>query len=124
MFQIENYLFFMVHIMLSVRKLVIFMIKMEKACSSLRCDVFCKGKLIGKMEGVNITQWFLKNQYRYTGAFSRFTTTKPELSRSGITVDIIFRDRKIMAKDAAIGWIRGPNKNGTFLAKSIEYSEI
>ncbi|HMK54809.1 MAG TPA: hypothetical protein VK444_08535 [Methanobacteriaceae archaeon] len=97
---------------------------MEKTCSSLKCDVFRNGELIGKMEGVSLTQWFLKNQYRYTGAFSRFTTNKPELSRAGITVDIKFSDLNIMAKNASIGWIKGPNKNGTFSAKSIEYCEI
>ena len=99
------------------------MIKIERTCSSLKCDVVHKGEKIGKMEGVCVTQWFLKNHYNYTGAFSRFVTEKPELSRSGIKVDIVFKDRKIVAKDACIGWIRGPSKNGTFSAKSIEYAD-
>lgn len=99
------------------------MIKMERSCSSLKCDVMHKGELIGMMEGVSVTQWFLKNHYNYTGAFSRFVTSKPELSRSGIKVDIIFTDRNIIAKDACIDWIRGPSKNGTFSAKSIEFAD-
>lgn len=99
------------------------MIKMEKTCGSIKCDVLCDGKVIGEMDGVIITQWFLKNNYRYTGTFSRFTTKNPELSRSGITVDIKFRNSKMMAKQASIDWIRGPSKNGTFLAKNIEYNE-
>ncbi|HHY00893.1 MAG TPA: hypothetical protein GX531_05925 [Methanothermobacter sp.] len=99
------------------------MIKIERTCSSLKCDVVHKGELIGKMEGVSITQWFMKNHYNYTGAFSRFVTDNPELSRSGITVDIVFNDRKIVAKEACIEWIRGPTKNGTFSAKNIEYAD-
>ncbi|MDD3754133.1 MAG: hypothetical protein PHQ17_06240 [Methanobacterium sp.] len=99
------------------------MIKIERTCSSLKCDVVHKGELIGKMEGVSVTQWFMKNHYNYTGAFSRFVTDNPELSRSGITVDIVFNDRKIVAKEACIEWIRGPTKNGTFSAKNIEYAD-
>jgi len=99
------------------------MIKIERTCSSLKCDVLHKGEVIGKMEGVSVTQWFLKNHYNYTGAFSRFITDQPELSRSGIKVDIVFNDRKIVAKDACIGWIRGPTKNGTFSAKTIEFAD-
>jgi hypothetical protein len=100
------------------------MIKMERTCSSLKCDVLHKGIIIGKMEGVNVTQWFLKNHYSYTGAFSRFVTENPELNRSGIKVDIVFNDRNIVAKDACISWIRGPAKNGTFHAKRIEDTNL
>ncbi len=99
------------------------MIKIERTCSSLKCDVIHKGELIGRMEGVNVTQWFMKNHYNYTGAFSRFITDNPELSRSGIKVDIVFNDREIVAKDACIEWIRGPTKNGTFSAKNMEYAD-
>lgn len=100
------------------------MIKMERTCSSLRCNVICEGELIGRMEGVNITQWFLKNRYSYKGSFSKFITKNPADSCSGITVDIIFLDRNLIAKDAKIGWMRAPGKNGTFQASQIEYYEI
>lgn len=99
------------------------MIKMEKTCSSLRCDVLHEGKLVGSMEGVTVTKWFLKNNYRYTGTFSRYKTENPEMNHSGIEVDIIFKDRKIKAKDARIQWIRAPTGNGTFLAGDMEYCE-
>jgi hypothetical protein len=97
------------------------MIKMERTCSSLRCNVVYNGKLIGRMEGVSLTQWFLKNKYSYKGSFSKFITENPADSCSGIIVDIIFLDRKLIAKDAKIGWIRAPGKNGTFHASKIEY---
>jgi hypothetical protein len=98
------------------------MIKMEKTCGSLRCDVLHEGKRIGHMDGVNITQWFLKNRYRYTGTFSRFITEDPSDSHSGIEVDIIFPDKKLVIKDALVEWMKGPCKNGTFHSYKIESS--
>ena len=53
------------------------MLKMERTCSSLKCDVLLEGKLIGIMEGVNLIQWFLKNKYSFKGSFSRFITFNP-----------------------------------------------
>lgn len=100
------------------------MIKMERTCSSLRCDVVCDGKFIGRMEGVSLTQWFLKNRYSYKGSFSKFITENPAYCCSGVTVDIVFLDRNLIAKDAKIGWMRAPGKNGTFQASRIEYYEI
>ena len=100
------------------------MLKMERACSSLRCNVMCNGELMGRMEGVNLTQWFLKNKYSYKGSFSNFITINPADSRSGITVDIIFLDKNLVAKDSRIGWIKAPGKNGTFQASRMEYYEI
>ncbi len=100
------------------------MLKMERTCSSLRCDVMCEGKLIGRMEGVSLTQWFLKNKYAYKGSFSKFITLNPDDCCSGITVDIIFLDRNLIARDAKIGWLRAPGKNGTFQASKIEYNDI
>ncbi len=82
------------------------------------------GKLIGYMEGVTLTQWFLKNKYSYKGSFSKFITFNPDDSRSGIMVDIVFLDKNLIAKDARIGWIRAPGRNGTFQASIMEYYEI
>ena len=97
---------------------------MERTCSSLKCDVLHKGNLIGYMEGVSLTQWFLKNKYRYKGSFSKFITENPANCCQGIIVDIIFSDRKLMAKNARIEWMRSPGKNGTFEASKIEYYDI
>ncbi|AXV37412.1 MAG: hypothetical protein KO217_03560 [Methanobacteriaceae archaeon] len=96
------------------------MIKMERTCGSLRCDVIQNGKKIGRMDGVNVTQWFLKNKYRYTGTFSRFLSNKPEDNYTGARIDIIFNDKKIVVKDAEIEWIKNTTKNGTFHAAGIE----
>jgi len=100
------------------------MIKMEKTCGSPKCSVMHEGKLIGHMDGVGLIQWFLKNKYCYRGSFSRFITDDIELNRQGITVDIIFLDKKLMAKNAKIEWLKAPCKNGTFIAKNIEYCEV
>ncbi len=97
------------------------MLKMERTCSSLKCDVLLEGKLIGIMEGVNLIQWFLKNKYSFKGSFSRFITFNPEDYGAGITVDIIFRDKKLIARNAKIEWIRAPGENGTFNASKMEY---
>ena len=99
------------------------MLKMERTCSSLRCDVMYNGKLIGHMEGVTLIQWFLKNKYSYKGSFSKFLTFNPADSCSGIIVDIIFSDKNLIAKNARIGWIRAPGCNGTFQASKMEYYE-
>lgn len=96
---------------------------MERTCNSLRCDVMCEGKLIGRMEGVCLTQWFLKNQYSYKGSFSKFFTENPDDCRPGIVVDIIFSDKKLIIKEARIGWINAFGPNGTFQAAGIEYYE-
>jgi hypothetical protein len=95
------------------------MIKMERTCGCMRCDVILEGEKIGTMEGVYLTQWFVKNRYRYTGTFSRYLTENPNCLEPGITVDIIFPN-KIVIKDAFIEWIRQPNGGGTFNARGIE----
>ncbi len=100
------------------------MIKMEKTCSSPKCDVLFEGKYIGYMDGVSLIQWFLKNRYCYRGSFSRFVTNDPQYSKSGITVDIIFLDKNLVAKNAKIEWLKAPGKNGTFIASNMEYYEI
>lgn len=97
------------------------MLKMEKTCNSLRCDVLIEEKLIGHMEGVNITQWFLKNQYKYKGSFSNFETVNPDDFHAGIIVDIVFQDKKLIAREARIEWINAFGKNGTFTASRMEY---
>ena len=94
---------------------------MERTCSSLKCDVLLDSKLIGIMEGVNLTQWFLKNKYDFKGSFSKFTTFNPKECKSGIIVDIIFSDKKLIARNAKIGWLRAPGQNGTFNASKMEY---
>ncbi len=96
------------------------MIKIEKECYSLKADVMHKGEKIGHMESVRAIQWFVTNKYRYTGEFSRFITKKPSAGRSGITVDIIIPDKKLVVKDAFIEWVRSPGNNGTFHASSIK----
>lgn len=100
------------------------MLKMERTCNSLRCDVMYNDELVGHMEGVTLTQWFLKNKYCYKGSFSKFITFNPDNSCSNIVVDIIFPDKNLVAKNARIGWIRAPGKNGTFQASKMEYYEL
>ena len=97
---------------------------MEKTCGSYKCDVMRKGKLIGYMDGVNLIQWFVKNKYRYTGTFSRFVTNDPDDFQSGIDIDIVFSNRRIIIKDATIEWIKSENQNGTFHAAKIESYEL
>ncbi|HEX3013517.1 MAG TPA: hypothetical protein VHO92_04490 [Methanobacterium sp.] len=99
------------------------MLKMERTCSSLKCDVMRNGKLIGHMEGVTLTQWFLKNRYIFKGSFSKFVAFNLEDSCSDIMVDIIFSDKNLIARNARIEWIRAPGKNGTFQASKMEYYE-
>jgi hypothetical protein len=94
---------------------------MEKTCNALRCEVIYKNSLIGHMEGVNLTQWFLKNKYSYKGSFSNFVTFDPEDCRAGIVVDIIFNDKNLIARNAKIEWINSFGKNGTFTASRMEY---
>lgn len=93
---------------------------MEKTCGSYRCDVLQDGKLIGHMDGVNLIQWFVKNRYRYTGTFARFTTKDPMHNQTNINVDIIFANKRIIIKDARVEWIKNRNQNGTFQASKIE----
>jgi hypothetical protein len=100
------------------------MIIMEKTCGSYKCDVMHEGKSIGHMDGVNLIQWFVKNRYRYTGTFSRFVTNDPNDSQSGIDIDIVFSNKRVVIKDAKIEWIKSPNKNGTFHAAKIESYEV
>ncbi|SCG86599.1 hypothetical protein [Methanobacterium congolense] len=96
------------------------MIKMEKTCGSLKCDVLHDGAKIGHMDGVNIIQWFVKNRYRYTGTFSRFITENPSDSQSGIDVDIVLSDKNLVIRNARVEWMKSPCKNGTFHADKIE----
>lgn len=100
------------------------MLKMERTCSSLKCDVLHEGEFIGHMEGVNLTQWFLKDRYSIKGSFSKFSTENPDYVRPGIVVDIIFPDKKIIARDARIEWINSFGTNGTFQAKNTESCDI
>ena len=83
-----------------------------------------KGKRIGHMDGVNLIQWFVKNKYRYTGTFSRFVTNDPDDFQSGIDIDIVFSNKRIIIKDATIEWIKSENQNGTFHAAKIESYEL
>jgi hypothetical protein len=100
------------------------MIIMEKTCGSYKCDVMQEGKRIGRMDGVNLIQWFVKNRYRYTGTFSRFVTNDPTECQSGMDIDIIFSNKRVIIKDAKIEWIKSQNQNGTFHAAKIESYEI
>jgi hypothetical protein len=83
-----------------------------------------EGKRIGRMDGVNLIQWFVKNRYRYTGTFSRFVTNDPTENQSGMDIDIIFSNKRVIIKDAKIEWIKSQNQNGTFHAARIENYEI
>jgi hypothetical protein len=83
-----------------------------------------EGKKIGRMDGVNLIQWFVKNRYRYTGTFSRFVTNDPTENQSGMDIDIIFSNKRVIIKDAKIEWIKSQNQNGTFHAARIESYEI
>jgi hypothetical protein len=100
------------------------MIIMERTCGSYKCDVMQDGKRIGRMDGVNLVQWFVKNRYRYTGTFSRFVTNDPTKSQSGMDIDIIFSNKRVIIKDARIEWIKKQNQNGTFHAARIESYEM
>ncbi len=100
------------------------MIIMEKTFDSYKCDVIRDGKRIGYMDGVNLIQWFVKNKYRYTGTFSRFVTNDPQDFQSGIDIDIVFSNKRIIIKDATIEWIKSANQNGTFHAAKIESYEL
>jgi hypothetical protein len=100
------------------------MIIMEKTCGSYKCDVMQDGKRIGRMDGVNLIQWFVKNRYQYTGTFSRFVTNDPTKSQSGMDIDIIFSNKRVIIKDARIEWIKKQNQNGTFHAARIESYEM
>ena len=97
---------------------------MEKTCGSYKCDVMQEGKRIGRMDGVNLIQWFVKNRYRYTGTFSRFVTNDPTEIQSGMDIDIIFSNKRVIIKDAKIEWIKSQNQNGTFHAARIESYEV
>lgn len=99
------------------------MIKMEKTCASPKGEVVKEGKKIGYMDGLNVIQWFLKNKYKYTGTFSRFITEDPDDSQSGIQIDIIIPEKRLIIKDARIEWMKNTFKNGTFNAKRIESYE-
>lgn len=99
------------------------MLKMERTCNSLRCKVMYKSELIGRMEGVCLTQWFIKNKYKYKGSFSNFFTENDDYCSPGIIVDIIFSDKKLIIKEARIEWINAFGTNGTFQAAGIEYYE-
>jgi hypothetical protein len=100
------------------------MIKVERTCGSPKCDVVREGKKIGHMDGVNVTQWFVKNKYRYTGTFSRFVTENPDDSHSGIKIDIIIPEKRLIIKDAHVEWMKSPLNNGTFNALKIESYEV
>jgi hypothetical protein len=96
------------------------MIKMERTYGCLRASVLFNGKKIGTMEGVYLTQWFVKNRYRFTGTFNRYLTEDMEYRRPGARVDIILPDKEIIIKNVFIEWIREPSGSGTFNAERIE----
>lgn len=96
---------------------------MERTCNALKCDVLLEGELIGRMDGVSLTQWFIKNRYAFKGSFSKFVTFNPEDCHAGIIVDIVFNDKKLIARKAKIEWINAFGDNGTFTASKMEYYE-
>ena len=98
------------------------MLKLEKTCNSRKCDVLIDGELIGYMEGVTLSQWFIKNKYAFKGSFSNLITFNHE-DYAGKIVDIVFIDKKLIARDARIDWINSYGKNGTFTASKMEYYE-
>ena len=97
------------------------MLKIERTCNCRKCDVLIEGEIIGSMEGVNITQWFIKNKYVIKGSFSEFMTFNPNNYHAGIDVDIVFKDKKLIVQKAKIEWINAVGNNGTFTASKIEY---
>ena len=99
------------------------MLKLEKTCNSRKCSVLIDGELIGYMEGVNLTQWFIKNKYSFKGSFSNFITFDQDIDLVGKIVDIVFNDKKLIARQAKIDWINSYGTNGTFTAFKIEYYE-
>lgn len=66
------------------------------------CDVLRGDKYIGYMEGVILTQWFIKNKYQFKGSFSRFMTFDHEDNHAGVIVDIILKDKNLRVKNARI----------------------
>ncbi|WP_300489515.1 hypothetical protein [Methanothermobacter sp.] len=95
------------------------MIRIERTCASFRATVIMEGEEIGIMEGIYLTQWFLKTRYHFTGTFIRFIPVNEKFNRSGLTVDILLHDQNVMVKDALIDWLSDSGK-GTFRAKRIE----
>ena len=59
------------------------MIKMERTYGCFRANVLADGKQIGTMEGIYLTQWFVKNKYRFTGSFNRYLTDEPRILSTG-----------------------------------------
>lgn len=96
------------------------MIKMERTYGCLRATVLFEGKKIGTMEWVYLTQWFVKNKYRFTGTFNRYLTDDSEYSCPGARVDVVLSDKHIIIKNVFIEWIREPSGSGTFNAERIE----
>ncbi|MCK9151415.1 hypothetical protein [Methanobacterium alcaliphilum] len=96
------------------------MIKMERTCGCMHADVLHDGEKIGTMDGVYLTQWFVKNKYRFTGTFTRYFTDQLKYRKPGTKVDIVFPDKKIIIKEVCIEWVREPIGSGTFNASRIE----
>jgi hypothetical protein len=99
------------------------MLKLERTCNSRKCDVLINGELVGYMEGVNLTQWFIKNRYAFKGSFSNFITFNHDNDHAGKIVDIVFNDKNLIARKAKIDWINSYGENGTFTAFKMEYYE-
>ncbi len=97
------------------------MLKMERTCDALRCDVYFEGELVGIMEGVNLIQWFIKNKYSYRGSFSKFMAFDQEFEKIGTIFDIVFRGKKVIVRNVRIQWINAFGENGTFTASNLEY---
>lgn len=96
------------------------MIKMERTYGCFRANVLVDGRQIGTMEGVYITQWFVKNKYRFTGSFNRYLTDEPDYYQPGVKVDVVLPEKQIIVKNVFIEWIRKPSGSGTFNAERIE----
>ncbi|ADL59235.1 MULTISPECIES: hypothetical protein [Methanothermobacter] len=95
------------------------MIRIERTCASFRATVIQEGEEIGIMEGIYLTQWFLKTRYHFTGTFIRFIPSDERFNRSGLTVDIHLHDQNVIVKDALIDWLSDSGR-GTFRARRIE----
>lgn len=93
---------------------------MERTYGCLRAIVLFEGKKIGTMEGVYLTQWFVKNKYRFTGTFNRYLAEDSQFRSPGARVDVVLPDKNLIVKNVFIEWIRKSSGNGTFNAERIE----
>lgn len=101
------------------------MIKMEKTYGCLRAPVLHKGKQIGTLHALYMTQWFVSNKYRFTGTFNKFVPCLESIDtlEPGDVVDVLLPDKKVLVKNVFIEWIRKDPGSGTFNAEKIVDSE-